>query len=94
MTTLIFPGQGSQFKGMAKDFYDEFDIVRDTFEIIENSSKINVKEIIFGKKQDLLDITQYTQIAIFTVSISIYNALIKNIGFEKLRINYFACVIY
>ena len=39
MTALLFPGQGSQYIGMTKDFHDEFAIARETFEKIENSVK-------------------------------------------------------
>ena len=46
MTTLVFPGQGSQYIGMAKDFYDNFKEARNVFEIIEDSTKINIKDII------------------------------------------------
>ena len=50
MTALIFPGQGSQYIGMTKDFHDEFAIARETFEKIENSVKINLRDIIFNNK--------------------------------------------
>ena len=75
MTALVFPGQGSQFIGMAKDFHDEFVIAKETFEIIENSVKINLRDIIFHNKSELLNITKYTQLAIFSSSMSIFNVL-------------------
>ena len=28
MTTLVFPGQGSQYVGMGKDFYDNFEVAK------------------------------------------------------------------
>ena len=28
----IFPGQGSQYKGIGKDLYSEFDIARDLYD--------------------------------------------------------------
>ena len=28
MTSIVFPGQGSQTSGMVKDFYDNFEIAR------------------------------------------------------------------
>ena len=31
-TAFLFSGQGAQKLGMAKDLYDEFDIVRETFD--------------------------------------------------------------
>ena len=34
MSVIIFPGQGSQFVGMSKDFYDNFETARDIFELI------------------------------------------------------------
>ena len=65
---LIFPGQGSQYIGMTKDFHDKFSVARDTFELIENSVNINIRDIIFNNSKDLLDITEYTQLAIFSSS--------------------------
>ena len=35
MTSIVFPGQGSQTVGMTKDFYDNFKIARIIFEEIE-----------------------------------------------------------
>ena len=36
MTTIVFPGQGSQFKGMARDFYDNFRVAKDIFNEFSN----------------------------------------------------------
>tara|TARA_Y100000590_G_C15648368_1_gene987810 strand:- start:547 stop:1470 length:924 start_codon:yes stop_codon:yes gene_type:complete len=88
MTTLVFPGQGSQFVGMSKDFYDEFDIAKDVFHIIENSTEIKIKEIIFQNTDNLLDITQYTQVSIFCASMAIYKVFNSLIDKNKYNITY------
>ena len=36
MTTLVFPGQGSQYLGMAKDFYDSFEVAQKVFKLGED----------------------------------------------------------
>ena len=72
MTAVIFPGQGSQFLGMAKDFNDNFDIARSIFTEIEDSCSLNVRDIIFNDSNNLLNQTNYTQISIFAASLAMY----------------------
>ena len=89
MTTLVFPGQGSQYIGMAKDFYDNFSKAKEVFDIIEENTRINIKKIIFENNENLLDITKYTQICIFTASISIYEVFKENFKDSKFsKINF------
>ena len=45
MTCVIFPGQGSQFLGMASDFHDNFKIAKLLFEEIEDHTKIPIRKI-------------------------------------------------
>ena len=54
MTSLVFPGQGSQFVGMTQDFYDEFSVVRETFDMIETSTKIKIKDT--NKEGEIIDV--------------------------------------
>lgn len=86
MTVFVFPGQGSQFVGMSKDFYDNFDIAKQTFQLIEDTAKIDIKKIIFNNDDNLLNITQFTQLAIFCTSISIFNVLKQEIDLKSLNI--------
>ena len=88
MTVIVFPGQGSQYVGMTKDFYDNFKSVRDIFDLISDTTNIKIKEIIFEDNSNLLDQTQFTQLSLFCSSISIYQALINEIGIDKLNVNY------
>ena len=76
MTAVVFPGQGSQFIGMSKDFFDNFEIARLTFEEIEDYVQIDLKSIIFDGKEDLINITKFTQLSIFTASLVIFKSLL------------------
>ena len=86
MTSLVFPGQGSQFINMSKDFYDNSRIAKETFELIEDTTKINLKKIIFENPSNLINQTQYTQLCIFCSSISIFNVFRQEIDIKSLNI--------
>ena len=87
MTSIVFPGQGSQFIEMSKDFYDNFDTARRVFELIADTAKIDIKNIIFNNPADLLNQTQYTQLSIFCSSISIFKVLSEEIDIQKLNVS-------
>ncbi len=72
MTTIVFPGQGSQFLGMAKDFNDSFNVAKLAFQEIEDYTKIDIRKIIFENNENKLDLTQFTQICIFATSYVIF----------------------
>jgi [acyl-carrier-protein] S-malonyltransferase len=53
-TAFLFPGQGSQAVGMGLDFYEEYDVVRELFEMAEEISKIKLSKLCFkGPMEDL-----------------------------------------
>lgn len=82
MSAIIFPGQGSQYVGMAMDFNESFSISKAVFQEIEDSTKMNVRKIISENQDDKLNQTNYTQISIFSASMVIYKTLINQIGFD------------
>ncbi len=88
MTSIVFPGQGSQTAGMAKDFYDNFKTAKLIFEEIEDYTKIDLKKIIFDNFEDKLNLTQFTQISIFTASYTIFKVYHSetNIDFKDINV--------
>jgi len=69
---LVFPGQGSQYVGMGKDFYDKFPLVKDNFEKASQELGFDLAKICFDGPEDELKKTQYTQPALLTVEYSIF----------------------
>lgn len=72
---FVFPGQGAQFVGMGKDFYEEFSICREVFEDANESLGIDIKSVCFEGPEEELIRTENTQPAILATSIAILRAL-------------------
>ena len=87
MTSIVFPGQGSQFLYMAKDFHDNFKIAKQIYEEIEDYTKINLRKIIFENIDNKLDLTQFTQICIFASSSVIFKVYINESNLKLDDIN-------
>ena len=74
-TAFIFPGQGAQFVGMGKDFYDNFSVAREVFDIADESLGKSISKLCFEGPDEELIKTENTQPAILATSIAIYKAL-------------------
>ena len=66
----IFPGQGAQKAGMGKDFYENSAESRAVFDRAQELLGLDMKALCF-EENDKLDITEYTQAAMVTVSLAI-----------------------
>ncbi|MDY3023802.1 MAG: ACP S-malonyltransferase [Streptococcus hyovaginalis] len=74
-TAFLFAGQGAQSLGMARDLYEHFDIVKDTFDQAGQILGYDLRQLI-DEDQDKLNQTRYTQPAILTTSMAIYRLLV------------------
>jgi [acyl-carrier-protein] S-malonyltransferase len=63
-TLFLFPGQGTQYVGMGKDFHDANPKVRELFELASETVKINLGKLIFEGTEDDLKKTVNTQVAV------------------------------
>jgi len=77
MFSLVFPGQGSQTVGMAKEFYENFDLVKKLFKEADEILNINLTKNILEGPKEKLDMTENTQPAIFLVGYSIFQVALK-----------------
>lgn len=71
---FVFPGQGAQYTGMGKDFYENYDRAKEVFAIANKASGLSMEELIFQENENL-HITKYTQVAMLTVEIAILKVL-------------------
>lgn len=80
-TALIFPGQGSQYVGMAKDFYLNDTESKELIQFANEILGFNLSQIMFEGPEEKLKETSITQPAIFLHSITIFQKL-KNLNFD------------
>lgn len=71
---FVFPGQGAQYTGMGKDFYENFDRAKEVFAVANKVSGMSMEELIF-QENEKLHITKYTQVAMLTVELAILKVL-------------------
>ena len=90
MFSIIFPGQGSQMVGMAREFYENYDFVKNYFNEADEILKKKISNLILEGPKNDLDQTENTQPAIFLVSYSIYKVLQKEFNFNVNEAKYFA----
>lgn len=73
-TAFMFPGQGAQYIGMGKGFYEKEASARELFEKAGKITGLDLPAICF-EENDRLSVTEYTQIAMITVESAILKVI-------------------
>jgi [acyl-carrier-protein] S-malonyltransferase len=66
---FLFPGQGSQYIGMAKDLFEKSVEAKEMIKTADDALGVNLSYIMFNGPEDQLKQTEYTQPAIFLHSV-------------------------
>ncbi len=67
---FLYPGQGAQYPGMGKDFYDRSIEVRSLFELASDSAGMDLKKLLFEADAEELKKTENTQAAVTLMNLS------------------------
>lgn len=74
-TCFLFPGQGAQYPGMGKDLWETSAVVREMFEHAAETTKVDVKRLLFEGTEEELKVTDKTQIAVTLMNLSVAEVL-------------------
>ena len=77
----LFPGQGSQHVGMAKDLVNQFKIARQAFEEASDAVRIDLRKLCFEGPESDLTLTANTQPALLTASVAAFRVAQSELGF-------------
>ena len=71
---FVFPGQGAQYTGMGKDFYDTYEEAREVFTLAGEVTGLDMATLIFQENEQL-HVTEYTQIAMLATEVAMWKVL-------------------
>ncbi len=79
-TAFIFPGQGAQYIGMGRDFYEQMPVSREMFDLASKAANMDVAALCF-EENEKINITEYTQIAMLAMEAAVLKA-VEEKGFK------------
>lgn len=71
---FIFPGQGAQYVGMGKDFYEQIPVSKEIFQLAGEAGGLDIERLCF-EENDKINVTEYTQIAMLAAEVAILAAV-------------------
>lgn len=71
---FMFPGQGAQYVGMGKDFYEQIPASKEMFFLAGKASGLDVEALCF-EENEKIHITEYTQIAMLAAEVAMLKAV-------------------
>jgi hypothetical protein len=69
-TCFLFPGQGAQYPGMAKDLWDASDKVKELFRQASEASGMDLARLLFEGSEEELKVTDKTQVAVTLANVA------------------------
>lgn len=86
-TLLMFAGQGSQYIGMGKDIYDNYNYAKKAFNQVNDIMNEGFLNLIFNGNEDELKKSFNTQPALMAVSVATFLALKEEYGIKLDKLN-------